>query len=151
VPRNLARGSAIAVFVVAVAGCTGSGTQESAEPACDPPDVSPELVVEVPADGGEVTGLLWDELPAEVGTDLKIVWRVTGTGELAVRSVRPDGSAGELAFGPEPHVGSNFEAPGAEWGTGFRFDVPGCWRIELSRDDVTAQLAIPVVDVGAAP
>jgi hypothetical protein len=36
--------------------------------------------------------------------------------------------------------------PGAEWGTGFRFDVPGCWRIELSRDDVTAQLAIPVVE-----
>jgi hypothetical protein len=60
--------------------------------------------------------------------------------------VRPDGSAGELAFGPEPPGGSNVEAPGAEWGTGFRFDVPGCWRIELSRDDVTAQLAIPVVE-----
>jgi hypothetical protein len=140
------RAATAALLLGGLVGCTAAEAPESAGTECDPPDVSPDLVVEVPADGGSVTGLLWQDLPAEVGTDLKIVWRVTGEGELTVRSVRPDGSTGELAFGPEPHGGSNFEAPGAEWGTGFRFDVPGCWRIELSRDDVTAQLAIPVVE-----
>ena len=143
---TLTRGAAAAVLLAALTACTNSSPRETAEPACDPPDVSPELVVEVPAEGGSVTGLLWDELPAEVGTDLKIVWRVTGTGELTVGSVRPDGSAGELAFGPEPHGSSSFEAPGDEWGTGFRFDVPGCWRIELRRDDVTAAFSLPVVE-----
>jgi hypothetical protein len=47
---------------------------------------------------------------------------------------------------PNPHDGSNGKAPGQEWGTGFAFDSAGCRRVGVSREGVTAQLAIPVVE-----
>jgi hypothetical protein len=33
-----------------------------------------------------------------------------------------------------------------EWGTGFRFDEPGCWHIDLHRGVVHARVPIRVVD-----
>jgi hypothetical protein len=71
--------------------------------------------------------------PIRQGDDLKIVWRMTGEGPLAVSYVNPDGQPRGLVFGPEPHDVSTYNRPGDEWGTGFRFDQPGCWHIHLQR------------------
>ncbi|WP_166532849.1 hypothetical protein [Blastococcus xanthinilyticus] len=122
-----------------VAGCDS----QRAEP------LDPLQPFDVPATGGTVTGLAFGAVPARVGDELKIVWRVTGTGDLSVRPVRPDGTEGELVFGPEPHGGSNFAAPGDEWGTGFVLDQAGCWQLELSRDDVAATVPLLVEEAAA--
>jgi hypothetical protein len=84
--------------------------------------------------------------PPRADSELKIVWRVTGRGDLAVTAERPDGSTGSLTFGPQAYGASNFSRPGDEWGTGFRFDVLGCWHIEVRRGDVHARVPIRVAD-----
>jgi hypothetical protein len=58
---------------------------------------------------------------------------MTGRGDLAVSFTSPDGRPRPLVFGPEPHGASSYARPGDEWGTGFQFDQPGCWRIHLQR------------------
>lgn len=66
----------------------------------------------------------------------KIVTRVTGSGALEVRILDPAGKGRELDWGPEDHFGaSNYARPGDEWGIGVVFDQPGCWRIEMIRDE----------------
>ena len=82
-----------------------------------------------------VYGLLFPIHPTlRAGDQLKIVWRMTGSGNLVVTSTSPTNRAGVLTFGPELHDGSSYTRPGSEWGTGFLFDEPGCWRIHLQRD-----------------
>jgi hypothetical protein len=71
--------------------------------------------------------------PIRDGEEVKIVWRMTGKGDLSVTSEAPSRRAGVLTFGPEPHSGSTYQRPGDEWGTGFLFDEPGCWHIRLRR------------------
>jgi hypothetical protein len=58
--------------------------------------------------------------------DVKIVWRVTGSGALKLSVHGPTGQSATLLFGPDPHRGRNFDVPGDEWGSGFRFAIPGC-------------------------
>lgn len=79
-----------------------------------------------------------------VGTDVKIVWRMTGDGDLNVQLLDPDGVPGELSWGPISHLSSNYERPGDEWGTGFVFDKPGCWEMRVSRDTTTATVWVNV-------
>lgn len=76
------------------------------------------------------------------GEDLKVVWRMTGKGDLHVRLIDPDGHDKALAWGPEPHGGSTYHRPGDEWGTGFRLDRGGCWEIRFSRDASHARVWI---------
>jgi hypothetical protein len=92
--------------------------------------------VEAVATDATVYGLVFLSRPAPIvaGDDVRIVWRMTGAGEIAVTSESPSGRAGELTFGPEFHPSSTYDRPGMEWGTGFRFDEPGCWHIHLERD-----------------
>lgn len=71
--------------------------------------------------------------PIRQGDELKIVWRMTGEGDLWVSYTTPDQQSRALVFGPEPHGGSGYDRPGDEWGTGFRFDQAGCWHIHLQR------------------
>jgi hypothetical protein len=87
------------------------------------------------ADGGSVAALVFGTLPPHAGTELKIVWRVTGTGPLDVRATRPDGTRSPLTF----------HRPGDEWGTGFLFDAQGCWLLDVRRGEVTASVPIEVV------
>jgi hypothetical protein len=71
--------------------------------------------------------------PISVGAQIKIVWRMSGVGPLAITPVAPDGRARSLSWGPAYHLSSSYHRPGQEWGAGFVFDQPGCWHIELSR------------------
>jgi hypothetical protein len=84
-------------------------------------------------------------VPPHIGDELKIVWRMTGSGPLRVAFAAPDGSPHPLVFGPEAHAaGSSFHRPGDEWGTGFRFDARGCWHIHLARNDTTGDVWLDV-------
>lgn len=87
------------------------------------------------ATDASVYGLLFltHSLPIRNGEELKIVWRMTGNGDLSVTSTSPSSRPGVLTFGPESHSGSNYTRPGDEWGTGFKFDEAGCWHIHLQR------------------
>ncbi|MBI5088605.1 MAG: hypothetical protein HZB15_07030 [Actinobacteria bacterium] len=94
------------------------------------------LEVEGVATDATVYGLVFLAHPAPItaGEDVKIVWRMTGDGEIAVTSEAPSGNPGVLTFGPEFHPSSSYDRPGLEWGTGFTFDEPGCWHIHLERE-----------------
>ncbi|MEV0234202.1 hypothetical protein [Nonomuraea sp. NPDC050786] len=86
------------------------------------------------ARNAELWGLLFAPgPPLASGEEIKIVWRMTGEGPLRVRASLADGTPAKLAWGPEEHSGSNWQRPGQEWGTGFVFPRPGCWKIELTR------------------
>ncbi|HET7571492.1 MAG TPA: hypothetical protein VFJ77_02350 [Gaiellaceae bacterium] len=68
-------------------------------------------------------------LAGVLGTTTKTVFKLTSGVPHVFYAVAPDGSRVAPAWGPQPHIGSNWQRPGAEWGAGFDFDQPGCWRI----------------------
>ncbi|MFG1942255.1 hypothetical protein [Nonomuraea sp. NPDC048826] len=80
----------------------------------------------------ELWGLLFAEVPFKAGAEVKIVWRMTGDGPLKVSATGPGGKRAKLVW-LEDHGGSNWQRPGYEWGTGWVFPAPGCWKVELSR------------------
>lgn len=90
------------------------------------------------ADRGETWALLFN--PHRHGERVKIAWRVTGSGPFSV-AAHNDGLSGPLApaSGPTEHISSNWNRPGDEWGTRFVFPHGGCWRIDVTRGDVTAR------------
>ena len=98
------------------------------------------------ATNATIYGLLFPthEGPVRAGDELKIVWRMTGEGDLSVRYFAPDGRERVLVFGPEYHEGSTYDRPGDEWGTGFLFDTPGCWHIQLQRSVGSGDVWLPV-------
>jgi hypothetical protein len=58
---------------------------------------------------------------------------MTGSGALRISAVAPDGTLVHPVWGPDRHTGWNWDHPGAEWGTGWFFWEPGCWRIHAVR------------------
>jgi len=100
--------------------------------------------------GTSVYGQLWGlalgpgHVPPRSGDELKIVWRMTGTGPLRVTLTAPDGRRRPLVFGPEAHAASDYHRPGDEWGTGFRFSSPGCWHIKLTRTTTSGDVWLMV-------
>jgi hypothetical protein len=119
----------------AVTAAPSSTTSTGA--ACDRTPIQTSNDPEVQGIGRDATiyGLLFLTHPGPVraGEELKIVWRMTGQGDLSVSYFAPDGRPGVLTFGPERHGGSNYDRPGDEWGTGFALDAAGCWHIHLER------------------
>ena len=83
-------------------------------------------------------------IPPRAGDELKMVWRMTGTGPLRVTLRAPNGTVRPLVFGPERHGASNFDRPGDEWGTGFRFGSAGCWHVHLARTDTSGDVWLDV-------
>jgi hypothetical protein len=74
------------------------------------------------------------KLPLVAGPrDVKIVWRMTGSGPLRLAAYDARGRRMPLAWGPEAHGGSTYKRPGDEWGSGYRFARPGCYRLTARR------------------
>ncbi len=117
---------------------------EPGEPGCQPPSplIGNEVMGNAPT--GSLYGLLFVDPPVRAGEEVKIVWRMTGSGELLV-AARQGGRPARLTFGPERHGGSNWSRPGEEWGTGFVFPAPGCWHIRLTRGDLAGDVWLDVV------
>lgn len=67
-------------------------------------------------------------LDGVVGQEHKIIFRMTGGVPAAFYAVSPDGRMVPPLW-RRGHGGSNWTRPGSEWGAGFVFDMPGCWRI----------------------
>ena len=126
-----------------------SGFGPLGKPGCDPPsprDPSTRGFVDVfgSAVGGEElwalpflpAGATWASRDAAIfdglaGMEVKIVFAMTFGYFAPFRAVGLDGTAITPVWGPSFHVGSNWGHPGAEWGAGFVFPAPGCWRIEV--------------------
>lgn len=64
---------------------------------------------------------------------VKIVWHMTGAGALKEVGYTFHGKSLPLAWGPQLHGGSNYACPGIEWGAGYRFRTPGCYRLTARR------------------
>ncbi|HLU71997.1 MAG TPA: hypothetical protein VKZ82_07440 [Nonomuraea sp.] len=84
------------------------------------------------AEDAELWGLLFGEVPFKAGTEVKVVWRMTGDGPVEASATGPGGKRAKLVWLQE-HGGSSWRRPGDEWGTGWVFPEPGCWKVELSR------------------
>jgi hypothetical protein len=61
-----------------------------------------------------------------VGKQVKIVWRMTGSGILRLQADGPGGIKRKPLWGPDRHGSSSWKRPGAEWGSGFVFPRSGC-------------------------
>lgn len=85
--------------------------------------------------------------PLRAGEDLKIVWRMTASGDLHLTATGPDGKPSRLIFGPEPHGGSSYTRPGEEWGAGYHFAKAGCWHLRATRGSAVADVWLSVRNV----
>ncbi len=137
-----------ATGVPAVSGATTTTTTtttcDSATPTIEKATSPTEVQGE--ATGGTVYGLLFltHSPPIRVGEEVKIVWRITGKGNLTITYESPSARPGVLTFGPTPHAGSTYTRPGDEWGAGFLFDERGCWHIHLERTTVSGDVWVDV-------
>lgn len=122
-------------------------------PGCHPPSPVTEFNGFVPlVQGTGHSATLWGllmfahPLPARVGDQEKIVWRMTGPGPtVTLLAVGPDGTLHRLLWGPAFHTGSNFDKPGDEWGAGYVFTEPGCWDLRAVRGAATADVWLTVI------
>jgi hypothetical protein len=123
-----------AVALVLAAGCTGDPDVDAAPTptaGCGSP-VNNEM---------KGTGSLWalffprqeQSAPVVAGTEIKIVWKIGGSGDFTVKATGPDGADATLTWGPIGHGSSTWERPGSEYGTGFLFPTPGCWTVTAQR------------------
>jgi hypothetical protein len=69
-------------------------------------------------------------LEGVVDREMKIVFRMTGSGTFEIAAIAPDGTRVGPVWGPVFHPSSTWTRPGREWGTSFVFTQPGCWRIQ---------------------
>jgi hypothetical protein len=92
----------------------------------------------------QLHGLVFNSLPIRVGDSVKIVWRMTGTGDLATTATGPDGVSMTPEWGPQAHEGSTYQRPGDEWGVGYRFTMAGCWQLHLARRDTAGDVWLRV-------
>ena len=83
-------------------------------------------------------------IPPVVNTAVKIVWRMTGTGDLQLSALGPDGRRISPDW-MQVHGGSNWKRPGDEWGSGFTFPIPGCWDLHATRDNASGDVWLKVV------
>jgi hypothetical protein len=133
---------------------TGSSRDRPGATRCDP--ASPITAgPEVQGDGTGATlyGLIMTASPVPIKTDeqVKIVWRMTGSGPLQLSIISPQGKPMPLQWGPEAHGSSNYDRPGSEWGAGYLFTEPGCWHLHAQRTVGAADVWLRVRDSAAAP
>jgi hypothetical protein len=94
---------------------------------------------------GELWALLFFNM-AQTGRELKIVWRITGSGEyFSVQARHEDGTTISPSWGPEYHGGSSWQRPGQEWGIGFNFPKPGCWTLTVTRGSTTGEIRLDII------
>jgi hypothetical protein len=127
----------------------GNGTALG-RPGCRPPSpiAAGGMGAEVQGTGHGATlyGLIQSAapLPVRTGQQVKIVWRMTGSGPLRLSATSPQGKPAALQWGPEIHGGSNYDRPGHEWGAGYLFPTAGCWHLHAQRSNASADVWLRV-------
>jgi hypothetical protein len=160
----LARAVCLTVVMTFACSSPSSGAAQKASPSsssqvylgsigsagCNPAAVfkgwqTPSGIPEVGLDSKD--GSFWalfQAVPPPAGKDLKVVWKMTGSGPFTFRVADAAGKTVALDWGPELHGGSNWDHAGGEVGTGFTFPHAGCWNIHVSRSDVAGDLWLEV-------
>lgn len=104
----------------------------------------PEIQGTMRAEGEMWVLLFFDKAHAK--EDLKIVWRITGSGEqFTVQARNEDGTVVSPTWGPDYHGSSTWERPGYEWGTGFNFPKPGCWTLTATRGTTIGEIRLDIL------
>ena len=142
-----ARSSPTAAPVSPTAGSPGPLGAAGCQPASpiDNSPVGPEA--RGTATNAEVWALLMSVsgIPVKAGSALKIVWRMTGTGDFHLVAIDPQGQSLPPSFGPEAHDGSNWKRPGDEWGSGFdSLPGAGCWDFHVTRANASGDVWLVV-------
>jgi hypothetical protein len=152
--RSVKAAAAVLVFAaVLVAGPMASAKPPSGKPCASPTNIATsaeQVGVQIPTKRGSVWALAFGRVPPPVGT-FKIVWRVTGSGPFRAGVTDPTGKSEEPYRGPTRHLSSSFDRPGDEYGTVFKLDAPGCWKIRVSRGGVEATVRVTVVSAAPTP
>jgi hypothetical protein len=78
------------------------------------------------------------------GQKIKIVWRMTGSGDFHVVARHKGDVQVNPTQGPVPHTGSNWNRPGGEWGTEFKFPLSGCWDLHATFGTASGEIWIMV-------
>ena len=148
----------IGSILCSLVGCTAAATPApeptatatSTPVVCEPSEIQKtdngmtEIQGTMHSDG-EVWALLFFGTPYVDG-ELKIVWRITGTGQdFTVEARHEDGTVLEPFWGPQYHEDSTWERPGEEWGTSFIFPAPGCWTVIATRGATIGEIRLDVV------
>lgn len=105
-------------------------------PGCQPPSsIQSQGIPETQgtATGVQLWALFFAPIPIHPRQEIKIVWRMTGSGSFHLTTHGPHGISAQPTFGPEAHGGSTWNRPGDEWGTGFIFPTAGCWDLHATR------------------
>lgn len=144
-------------LIMLLAACSPSSTQPISSTAqrkstptltlgalhCRPPSPITSSAIGLPEVRGTTSGQteLWALLfqPLVAKQELKIVWRMTGDGDIRVVAKGPQGASIQpkwITF----HGSSNWSRPGAEWGTGFILPRSGCWNFHVSRGDASGDV-----------
>jgi hypothetical protein len=162
--KEVRRSAVIAVAAVLAAACTGGHPTRPpvpttptnptvvsispAEAAVPYPDVSiscapgqPNLarargIFEVVGTGmsSQLWALVFADAPFRASEQVKIAWRMTGTGGLRLSATNLDTGQVVAPFhGPDFHSSSSWHRPGDEYGSVWVFPSQGCWRITASR------------------
>jgi len=119
------------------------------QPACQPSKIQkskndfPEIQGSMKSDG-ELWALLFFET-AHANEDEKIVWRITGEGDEFHSQAQNENGTIIKPIWIEYHGGSNWQRPGQEWGTGFNFSEPSCWKITVARGETIGEIAVDVL------
>jgi hypothetical protein len=134
--------------VVATAGCDATAPKPSPAPPPTCPSTAQLGGSGLPerqgaGDGATLWALFFQGV-VTAGQEIKVVWRMTGSGEFSVSATGPDGTVVRPVWGPEAHGDSNWERPGDEWGTGWVFPTAGCWTVNARRTSGSGQLALRV-------
>jgi hypothetical protein len=139
-PGAPSAGLIVVLLALSVVGC---GTAASYGPSAScahptPTDKAPAIgLPELVGHGTEAR--LWGlvmarRYPIVAGEGVvKIVWHMTGQGALTLAEYERSGRRIPLAWGPVAHGSSNYDRPGSEWGAGYRFPNPGCYRLTARR------------------
>jgi hypothetical protein len=134
-------------------GCTADRPR-AAHPSATPAPACPTSAtidagnLGIPARQGTGVGVtfwaLFFSASVTAGQEVKVVWRMTGSGDLTMNATGENGTTIKPAWGPEIHNGSSFQRPGDEWGTGWVFPTAGCWTVNATRTTGRAQMIIRV-------
>jgi hypothetical protein len=130
-----------------ITGPTAPGLK-NCQPASpiDNSSLGPE--VQGTATNAELWGLIMSTtgVPPLANSEVKIVWRITGTGFFNIVALGPHSRKVPPSQGPTAHGGSNWNRPGDEWGTVFTFPVAGCWDLHITRDNAFGDVWLKIVD-----
>lgn len=96
----------------------------------------------------ELWGLIMSStgVPPKANSMVKIVWRMTGSGDFTIVALGPNGMKVPPSQGPTGHSGSSWNRPGDEWGTVFTFPAAGCWNLHAARSNAFGDVWLNIVN-----